>query len=106
MEERNTIREKASDLSSRIESKQIEALAHNVKTLKCIDELQELLVHEQGYPSINVEEARKGLQTAAISLVAEQSGDDIDKARDSLKQFGYPMLLDWATWDNAEGRAR
>ena len=42
MDEHNTIRENASELSSRIESKQIEALACNRKTLEFIDELQEL----------------------------------------------------------------
>lgn len=94
MEERNTIRKKASDLSSRIESKQIEALAHNVKTLKCIDELQELKTLEQGYPSKEVELARDGIKIAAVSLVTEHTGDDLEKSKEQLRQLGYPTILD------------
>ena len=94
MDEHNTIRENASELSSRIESKQIEALACNRKTLEFIDELQELKQLETGLPSLNYEEARKGLHTAAVSIVSERFEDDLVKARDELDRHGYPDILD------------
>lgn len=94
MEPRKPIREKASDsLSARHESKLSEALANGAQTLRCIDELQEIKTEETGAPSVNVTTARSSILHTAVNLAAESAGEDIDKARKILSDYGFPPEL-------------
>lgn len=91
---RNSYPEKACVPSEARVNKQNEALSKNAATMRCIRELQEMTLAETGRESRSVEEAYEGSCLAAVGLVSEKVGDDLPAARDVLREFGYPDLVD------------